>query len=364
MPGRDGGDGAEIFAKYDLSADHVESAIEIPTRPPEGVVIVVGASGSGKSTILRSWGMVETVLDRDVPIWTLFESGLDAEHWLTVAGLRSIPTWRRTLNTVSNGECHRAEVAVALSRGSEFIDEFTSLVDRQTARALCHSINRAGLSNLVVATCHVDVCEYLRADHIYDVDAGEWLDASARRCLRRWHEPLSLKIRPCDAQAVWPSFSRHHYLDSAINKSANAWTALMDGKAVAFLAVIAMPHRNIKNGWRGHRLVVLPEYQGMGIGNAFHDAVAGLIVESGCRYFSKAANVAVSMHHENSIFWRPTSKNRKLRTDYKSERGAESKETTAHMLKHAERVCTSHEFVIPSDEEFEEYMLTIGVDKT
>ena len=43
----------EIRARYDIR-DHVEAPVAIPDLPTEGIVLIVGTSGSGKSTILRS----------------------------------------------------------------------------------------------------------------------------------------------------------------------------------------------------------------------------------------------------------------------------------------------------------------------
>jgi ABC-type lipoprotein export system ATPase subunit len=40
----------EIRAKYDIK-DHVESKIVVPNLPIDGIVLIVGTSGSGKTTI-------------------------------------------------------------------------------------------------------------------------------------------------------------------------------------------------------------------------------------------------------------------------------------------------------------------------
>jgi ABC-type lipoprotein export system ATPase subunit len=45
----------EIKRKYDIT-DHKEASVEIPELPKDGIVFIVGTSGSGKSTILRSLG--------------------------------------------------------------------------------------------------------------------------------------------------------------------------------------------------------------------------------------------------------------------------------------------------------------------
>jgi hypothetical protein len=250
--------GESIFDKYDLV--EVDESITIPSKPEKGLTIVVGGSGTGKSTILRKWGMVD---DRNLceatPIYKMFASEEVAEKFLIAAGLRSIPCWKRTLPEVSNGERHRAEVALELSRGGLFIDEFSSLVDRDTARALCCSLNKLNL-DITVATCHSDILEWLNHDNVYSTDSCQWLDRGSLRHDRQFE----LTITPCDTQAVWDIFKKHHYLSGAINKSANSWVATHDGRVVAMTSIIAFPSGNWSNGWRGHRTVVLPEFQGMG----------------------------------------------------------------------------------------------------
>lgn len=325
-----------IFDKYDLS--DVCEDFTIPTRPVSGNVLVVGSSGSGKSTILKSWGMVDFKYDQNIPIIDLFVSELEGESSLISAGLRSVPCWLRSLSSVSNGERHRAEIALNISYGRLVIDEFTSLVDRNTARSLCVSINKANLNGLTLATCHRDVSEWLDFDHIYDTDAQQWLD---RGLLRRSRE-VKLSIEACDTKKIWRIFQKHHYLSGKINPSASCWMALIGGEVVAMSSVIAFPNGNWKNGWREHRTVVLPEFQGMGIGSALSDAVADYIISTGARYFSKTSHPAFGYHRNNSDKWRATSKNGKKRKDYTL--GRSTKED-GHKLKHANRACFSHEYI-------------------
>lgn len=321
-----------IFDKYDLV--DFDEPIKIPEMPSTGLTVIVGASGTGKSTILTQWGMKPLKLDTTVPIIELFDNEEWGEEFLIKCGLRSIPTWKRSLSNVSNGERHRAEIAVSLSKGSFYIDEFTSLVDRNTARALCYALS----GDLVIATCHRDILRWLDADNIYDTDSCQWLD----RGLVRRDNKLTISIRPCDTEAIWEVFKRHHYLSGKVNKSANSWVALYNGKPIAMTSVIAFPNGNWTNGWRGHRTVVLPEFQGMGIGSLLSDTVADYIVSTGARYFSKTSHPAFGEHRNKSDKWKPTSKNGVKRTDYTSKR--KTKEN-GYKLAHADRVCYSHEYI-------------------
>lgn len=326
-----------IFDKYDLV--DIDAAIVVPEMPAHGLVVVIGASGSGKTSILKKWGMNEQKTCLKTPIYKLFSSEAVAEHFLISAGLRSVPCWKRSLSSVSKGEQHRAEIAVSMSNGGLFIDEFTSLVDRNTARALCESINKSNQNSLVLATCHRDVLNWLDFDHAYDADLNEWIN---RGSLRR-DKHIKLSIIPCDQEKIWPVFKKHHYLSGKINKSANCWGAFYKDKIVAMSSVIAFPSGNWSNGWRGHRTVVLPEFQGLGIGSALSDTIARSIVQTGARFFSKTSHPAFGMHRENSSNWRATSKNKKIRLDYKL--GNSTKED-GHKMSHAHRLCFSHEYIL------------------
>ena len=68
-------------------------------------------------------------------------------------------------------------------------------------------------------------------------------------------------------------FKDHHYLDSALNKAARCYVAVWDDQVIGFAGVITMPSGTLKNAWRGHRTVVLPDFQGMGIGVRFSNAI-------------------------------------------------------------------------------------------
>ena len=322
-----------IFDKYDLV--DIDEPIHIPVKPELGLTVIVGASGTGKTTILKAWGMVAEDLDQNTPIIDLFISEDIGEKYLIKSGLRTVPAWRRSLSEVSNGERHRAEIAVLLSKGSVFIDEFTSLVDRTTARALCNSMS----GDLILATCHRDVLSWLDADNIYDADSCQWLD---RGSLRRESE-FNVSISPCDPEEIWSIFKKHHYLSGKINKACNSWVAIHKGKPVGMVSVLSFPSGNWKNGWREHRTVVLPEFQGMGIGSAISNAVADHIVSTGARYFSKTSHPALGEHRNKSDKWKATSKNGVKRKDYTLSR---STKEDGHKMQHAHRVCYSHEYII------------------
>jgi len=85
-------------------------------------------------------------------------------------------------------------------------------------------------------------------------------------------------------------FKDHHYLDEKINKAARHYIAIWNDQVIGYLASITMPSGTLKNAWRGHRVVVLPDFQGMGIGVRFIEAVAQIHLDEGHRFFSRSAH--------------------------------------------------------------------------
>jgi ABC-type lipoprotein export system ATPase subunit len=132
----------KIRARYDIK-DYKEPAIVIPDLPKDGIVLIVGTSGSGKSTILKTLGEhVQLKVEFYNTVIENFSTPERGEELLLACGLRSIPTWFRTPHTLSNGEHHRFEMAMCLDQGINKIDEFTSVVDRDTAKSLAYSVRK------------------------------------------------------------------------------------------------------------------------------------------------------------------------------------------------------------------------------
>jgi ABC-type lipoprotein export system ATPase subunit len=317
--------------------------IDIESMPKLfGIGLIVGGSGSGKTTNLKQFGELKQADWNDsLSIASNFDNYEVAKNLLHGCGLNSIKTWTQSRKTLSTGQGYRADIALTIGHGSVY-DEFCSYLDLNTSRSLCVSmrklIDKTGFKNIVLATCRDDIIEWLKPDWVFNCDSGEFLT----RGLYRQRPKIELEINPCSVQ-VWEYFKHHHYLDSKINKGARCWVATWNNQPVAFYGCLAQPSGSIKNAWRGSRLVVLPEFQGLGISTALTEHVASIFLSNGKRFFAKTASNLLGGHRENSNKWKPTSKNRKKRKDYKS--GRDNKFSQEHKLKHAERLCFSHEYI-------------------
>lgn len=323
--------------------------IEVPNFPKDFEIgLIVGSSGSGKTTLLRNcFGEEEKVeWDNNKCIASNFSSFEEASNKFGAVGLNSIPTWLKPYRVLSNGEQFRANMARKLKDGA-VIDEFTSVVNREVAISCSTSISkyikRNGLKNIVFCSCHYDIIPYLQPSWVYDVDKKEFYEGG--HYLRR--QPIIIEFYPCERR-LWDLFKKHHYLTSDINLSAQCYVGIYNKQPIAFASFISQCGRDVKNAWREHRLVVLPDFQGLGIGNKMSEMFGQAFIEKGCSYYAKTSNPRMGIHRDNSPLWKPTSHNHKAREEYLDKDGnvrERVKMSNHNALAHAFRVCYCHEYI-------------------
>ena len=294
------------------------ASVDVPAIDDDWTIgLVVGPSGSGKSSVAReafgdylyqddTWPAEKAVVDGfgDVAV-------KDIAKTMTAVGFSSPPSWVKPYGVLSNGEQFRCNLARALLCGGDVVvfDEFTSVVDRQVAKigsmAVAKAIRKGLIKRKFVAvTCHYDVAEWLEADWVLDMQTGKL----ARSCLRR-RPPIKLEICRCSTKA-WQIFKRHHYLTAEINKSATCFLGLINSQPVAFTAWLPFVGRFRRrpgtNGkaYRGHRDVVLPSFQGVGIGKSLFETIASLYSGLGYTVFSCSAHPAEIHSRSRSDKWR------------------------------------------------------------
>lgn len=321
-----------------------------PDVPEEfNIGLIVGASGTGKSTLLNEFGTIKEVKwDNSKCIASNFATPQEATDRLCAVGLNSIPTWTKPFNVLSNGEAFRANLARRLENNA-VVDEFTSVVDRNVAKSCSVSIQKYirknNLHNIVFASCHRDIIEYLEPDWVFDTDTGELSVGRIVRCNR----PV-LSIYKC-TKDLWPMFEKYHYLNNTLNNACRCYVGVWNNQIVAFSASLYLPGKipplyegDTRGKFRESRLVILPDYQGMGFGTRMSNAVGQMFLDEGYRYFSKTAHIRMGEYRQHSDLWRPTATNLKSRE--KSQK-CSKKEAWHHMLLDVKRVCYSHEYVGP-----------------
>ena len=293
----------QVEAMFDIPAAKTAQTIIIDNLPdltarPWNIGLIVGASGSGKSTIARKHfgDLVDPQLnwDKNKAVIDAFPASMsvkDVSLLLSSVGFSSPPAWLRPFHTLSNGEQFRVSMARLLAENPELVvvDEFTSVVDRTVAKigstALAKTVRR-NKQQFVAVSCHYDIKEWLAPDWTYEPATGEFRWESLRR------PPINITIQRCHRSA-WHLFSRHHYLDHTNVTSWVVYVAFVDGQPAAFCSVMAMPHGKIQNARRIARIVILPDYQGIGVGAHLMKAVASAYVADGKQMYITTSHPAV-----------------------------------------------------------------------
>lgn len=279
------------------------------------VGLIVGPSGSGKTTVAREvfgaslvgawdWPDDKSVLD-GFPC----DMGIkDITALLSSVGFSSPPSWLRPYHVLSNGEQFRVHMARTLAEKPALavVDEFTSVVDRTVAQigsaAVQKTVRRRGQKFIAVA-CHYDIVDWLEPDWVYQPHTGELL---VGRSLHR-RPPIDLTIRRVHHSA-WQLFRKYHYLDTNLNQSAVCFCAFWNDRPVAFSAWLHLLHGVKVNTKREHRTVTLPDYQGVGIGNAVSSYIAALWKAMGFCAVSTTSNPAMILSRNHSREWRMSRK--------------------------------------------------------
>ena len=306
-----------LITPFDYRSDGVEKFYPylVPEDIPKdfNIGVIVGASGTGKSTLLNNFGIPKTPeWNKNKSIASHFKDSEDASKRLNAAGLMSVPDYVKPFHVLSNGQKFRANLA-RLLEPSAVIDEYTSVVDRNVAKAtsvaMSRYIKQNNVKNIVLATVHRDILEFIEPDWVIDTDRGEW---STGRWLQRPN--LVIHVYPAN-HSIWGYFSANHYLTDKLNKASHSYIALWENQLVGFISVMSYPSGTVKNAWREHRLVIHPDYQGLGIGPKLSEIVAQHYLDNKKRYFSKTSHPRLGGYRDNSKLWKPTSKNHMRRTD-------------------------------------------------
>lgn len=253
---------------------HLEADLDLESAPWQ-IGVIVGPSGSGKTSMGRAlWGaeaVYAPAWPDDAPIIDAItpEGGFDGvAAALSSVGLGSVPTWLRPYRVLSNGEQFRANLARLTSEAPKraVLDEFSSVVDRQIARVGAGAFSKAWrrtAGQVVLLSCHYDILDWVQPDWVFDTATGRF----SRGWLRR-RPRIDVELWQCGWEH-WAAFEPHHYLKLPRMIAATNYVATVEGQRVAHVAVSTRS----RNEARACRLVVMPEWQGAGVGLRFLDAV-------------------------------------------------------------------------------------------
>lgn len=312
---------ARVVGLYDIpttAEQTVRVQADLPLEDKQWKIgCIVGASGSGKSTIARMLWPTSTFTSGDHE-WSApcllddFPSEMSPNEiisLLTAVGFSSAPAWLRPYRVLSTGQKFRADLARALAVGdaqprSESVplaapivfDEFSSTIDRTVAKsvsvAVAKHVRRAD-QQFVAVSCHKDFVSWMEPDWAFDTDSGDF----------SWgynHRPeIHVAVRE-GARSAWKLFHQHHYLSATLANSSRIFLGYVtldddEERLAAFMAL--MPCAGHRGWWRAHRLVVLPDFQGLGIGNRFQEAIAEQLWTGERKRYRVTSSAPGLIHH-------------------------------------------------------------------
>jgi GNAT superfamily N-acetyltransferase len=233
----------------------------------------------------------------------------DVVELLSAVGFSSPPSWMRPYHVLSTGQQFRVHIArlLAENQAISVVDEFTSVVDRTVAQigsaAIAKTVRRRG-QKFIAVSCHEDVAEWLDPDWVYR--PAEQL---FERRLLQGRPKIELEIYRVH-HSMWRQFAPHHYLTAHLNHAATCFAAYWKGRPVAFDAWLPFfgALKDSRSARRGHRTVCLPDYQGVGIGNALFGYLASMWTGLGYRAFSCTGHPAEVNNRLRSKVWTMTRK--------------------------------------------------------
>lgn len=103
-------------------------------------------------------------------------------------------------------------------------------------------------------------------------------------------------------------------MSADFNKAAQMYLIYWGTTLVAMYSVLPIPSGTSKYAYRGHRLVVLPDFQGLGIGTKIIDFFGKYYVEHGLKHFARTTHIRLRRHFDADPRWRATATNGKLRS--------------------------------------------------
>lgn len=164
---------------------------------------------------------------------------------------------------------------------------------------------------VIFASCHYDIFEWLMPDYILSPEKGGTLEKG--EWLRQGKPKIELSVYRCKPK-VWNYFKKHHYLTEDVNEAYIFLLFELNNAPIA-INVIGMQvgMTNGVKGYRESRLVILPDFQGMGLGSKISEFTASIILSIGCNYYTKTVNPALGEYRNKSNFWIGTGHNGKSR---------------------------------------------------
>lgn len=127
---------------------------------------------------------------------------------------------------------------------------------------------------------------------------------------------IELTVRRVEPN-VWNNlgFYKHHYLTQELNKSCKCFLFEWNGTPVGFIGLINTPRKGLPHDMAVSRMVILPDYQSLGLAKQIMDFSGAIVKAMGDDYrlLIKTAHDKMGMMLEHNPNWKPTQFNGKIR---------------------------------------------------
>ena len=308
---------ASVMGKFDLQSDHIVERFTGNIDMPENwqIGLIVGKSGTGKTTIAKQLFpesyitsydyTAETILD-DMPKNCSVDQITSA---FNSVGFSSPPSWLKPYAVLSNGQKMRVDLARAILEDQNLFvfDEFTSVVDRNVAQIGSFAMQKAirkTSKKFIAVTCHFDVKDWLLPDWIFDTDTMTFQSLEGQKKNR---PEIKFEIRKSkswnETKFIWRIFSKYHYLNLNINQNVKAFYLYVNYQIAGFFAYMTFPHPKIKNVKKISRIVILPDYQGIGLSKIMTELICDNLITDGFKIYGQTSHPAVINYRKNSKKW-------------------------------------------------------------
>ena len=303
---------SSVMGKFDLQSENIKEEFvgNIDFNDDWQVGVIVGGSGTGKTTIAKELFPDAYITDFEYKSDSILDdmpkhcSVDEITRMFNSVGFSSPPSWLKPYSVLSNGQKMRVDLAHSLLKDDELIvfDEFTSVVDRNVAKIGSYAVQKAirkTKKKFIAVACHNDIVDWLLPDWIFDTDSMTFQELEGQKKNR---PKINFEIYKAGDKSIWRVFAKHHYLSHYHNNASTVFVAYVNEQLAGFISIIHQPHPRAKNIKRIHRLVIQPDFQGIGLGVMLTEFIAKKYLSDGYRfsittsapslinYFKKAKN--------------------------------------------------------------------------
>ena len=127
-----------------------------------------------------------------------------------------------------------------------------------------------------------------------------WYKYNANGPLPSPRKQKQFEIRKC-GRDEWKKFRKYHYLSSDIANACQCYGLYDNDNIIGFIGVLHQPHPINTKLKRVSRLVILPDYQGIGLGTKFLEFIANYYIQQNYDFeiITTAKNLISSLKKSN-----------------------------------------------------------------